>query len=73
MRPWLRRCLIMNKPKVQKKPIKFDSYEALLGLENIDDDTSGHSVQSNYPVLEINLDELKEFPEHPFKVWMMNR
>ena len=58
----------MNKPKVQKKPIKFDSYEALLGLENIDDDTSGHSVQSNYPVLEINLDELKEFPEHPFKV-----
>ena len=58
----------MSKPKVQKKPIKFDSYEALLGLENIDDDTSGHSVQSNYPVLEINLDELKEFPEHPFKV-----
>lgn len=58
----------MNKPKVQKKPIKFDSYEALLGLENIDEDTSGHSVQSNYPVLEINLDELKEFPEHPFKV-----
>ena len=58
----------MNKPKVQKKPIKFDSYEALLGLENIDNDTAGHSVQSNYPVLEINLDELKEFPEHPFKV-----
>ena len=58
----------MNKPKVQKKPIKFDSYEALLGLENIDDDTSGDSVQNNYPVLEINLDELKEFPEHPFKV-----
>lgn len=58
----------MNKPKIQKKSIKFDSYEALLGLENIDDDTSGHSVQSNYPVLEINLDELKEFPEHPFKV-----
>lgn len=58
----------MNKPKVQKKPIKFDSYEALLGLENIDDDSYGHSVQSSYPILEINLDELKEFPEHPFKV-----
>ena len=58
----------MNKPKVQKKPIKFYSYEALLGLENIDDDSYGHSVQSSYPILEINLDELKEFPEHPFKV-----
>lgn len=59
----------MNKPKVQKKPIKFDSYKALLGLENMDsDDTYGHGVQSDYPVHEIKLEELKEFPEHPFKV-----
>lgn len=59
----------MNKPKVEKKPIKFDSYKALLGLENVDDNnTYGHSVQSIYPVQEIKLDELKEFPGHPFKV-----
>lgn len=59
----------MSKPKVEKKPIKFDSYKALLGLENVDvDDTYGHGVQSIYSVHEIKLDELKEFPNHPFKV-----
>ena len=58
----------MSRPKLAKNPMHFESFEALLGLNNMNDGAYNPSYDDLFSVHDLCMDEIQPFPEHPFRV-----
>ena len=58
----------MSRPKLAKNPMHFESFEALLGLNNMNDGAYNPSYDDLFSVHDLCMDEIQPFPDHPFRV-----